>query len=462
MKNTILVPTWAQSLRTTPWSRVSHLRLFAVWCALYCTAWTYSVSSFAQQVSPVSDFANGDARELSGDEKRQALKMLVGQLRGNDELIQTWKGSYNFTDRFRFEGSIPGNKRENTSESLPPGEIPTGESAGSGYWEITQGIAEFSLDKTIGSYHVFYQPQKPLGFIDIATGNRYQWETFGDSIHWIFTPEHSLEFDTKHTSGQFSDFVKVASVPPTGGRVVHRRTVEETASLSRVFDPRKFFHADGSPYWEYCEFIAGAMEGKQGEDGVTFAREQIKILVQEFPHPMYKMVTDHRSGRQTEIIFDGRVGFNVIRWQRTNQSKSEGERRITYREVSGSFIPESFDITIYTQSAGGLIPSTMRSAILQDVELNRPISAAEFGTDQFNLSYGERMLDKINNRLMVYDKNSGFITAEEFVFDPSRLGIVDKTREGATRSRSLIFLLIANGTIILVIVGYMLYRAKHT
>ena len=83
-------------------------------------------------------------------------------------------------------------------------------------------------------------------------------------------------------------------------------------------------------------------------------------------------------------VFDGRAGFNVVRWARTREGKTYDELRAAYRSVSGIFIPESFDVTIHKQSAGEWIPHTMRSAVLQDTELNGKILAEEFGTDQFN------------------------------------------------------------------------------
>jgi hypothetical protein len=365
-------------------------------------------------------------RQLPNGELLKTLELISVQGRTNYEQVQTWKGSYALTKGIRFAGEIPGlefnEMAAEEQERLPrlnDGRIPTGAAAGDGYWQMKSGVADFSLDRIHDKYHVFFHPEAPLGFIDVETGVEHRWKTNGDSVHWILTSEHSLEFDIHHGAGQLRDFPPVKSVMPGGGRIVYRRSPDDNLPLGNAFDARRFFHQGGSEYWKLCDKYAAVLRGERGERRRQEVMNTMKMYVNGALPPAYTQVAQHQGGLELIIIYDGNVGFNVVLSEQRINGQLFERRVVTYRNVDGIFIPESSLSQSFQHKPNNSL-SMLTECRLESCEINETIPDSEFTLDQFDLAYGERMLDEIANRLFVFDKDARFVPASEFVYDPAR------------------------------------------
>lgn len=419
--------------------------------------------AFEQQID-AGPLAPGTAakREVAAAERLQVLEMLAVQIRGNYERIVTWSGSYRFNDRFRFNGEIPrvGGMRDEVVEMnreggklapLNSGEIPVGAEAGGGHWEIMRGVARFAWDKESDSYHVFYQPTEQVGFIDVPTGKGARWPILGHPRHWTFTPEHALEFDTEYVTGPLPDYPNVATVPPNGnGRIVYRQTVREGRTTTRIVNARDFLSNGSYLFFRNLELYTSALRGKRTDKEKQLVQDGVEIFLDKGPPPAYTVVAKYyRDGAQDATTYDSGVGFNAVHWvDRSGTGQILDERRIRYRSISGIFVPEFVSLTRCKEISGSVRPTAIRTFELLNCELNKDIPTSEFGVEPFKLAYGERMLDKINKQLMVYD-GAGFVPAEEFV---------PRSSEDSNGGSARIYLLVANAVVVLAIIGLLVYR----
>jgi hypothetical protein len=368
----------------------SRLRV-AIGFVVFVACHAFALSGASAATKDGSDLG----RALVGDERLKALEMLTAQMKGNYERIQTLEGSYRFDDRFRF----------------------------SGFWEISKGIATFSLDTTSRKYHVFYAPNTPVRFIDVATGKESRWRTNGDSIHWIFTPEHALKFDVGNGMGRLKEFPPVASVPPTGGRIVYKETPKTERRNTRVLDVRDFYTNGSRPFWEWIGLYASTLRGERSDEERALVEHGLHVYVSEGPTLMYVVRSTYYSdGNQITTVCDGSAAFNVVSYERVN---AEGEpthtRKIRFREVEGIYLPEFVGLYDYDENAAPARMRMKREFELESLKVNHPIAARTFEVEALGVAYGERMLDKITNQLMVNDGDQGFVPAEKFVMDSSRL-----------------------------------------
>ena len=362
-------------------------------------------------------------RALVGDEKLKALEMLVARMKGNYERIQTLEGTYRFDDRFRFSGSASGGLVDvNLSDRLNRGDIPVGDSAGGGRWEITRGIATFSLDATSSKYHVFYAPNTPVRFIDVATGNESRGRTNGDSIHWIFTPEYALRFDVGNGESQLKEYPPVASVPATGGRIVHKETTAAERRNTRVVDVRSFYTNRSRPFWEWIGLYASTLRGERSDQERTLLEHGLGVYLSEGSNPKYVIKSTYYSnGSQITTVCDGAVAFNVVSYERVNaKGEPTHTRRVQFREVEGIYVPEAVELCDYDEFVTPARMRTKRKFELESIKVNDPIDKRTYEIEVLGVKHGERMLDKIKNQLMVYDDEKGFVPTESFERDESQ------------------------------------------
>ena len=150
-------------------------------------------------------------------------------------------------------------------------------------------------------------------------------------------------------------------------------------------------------------------------------------------------ILNEKNERGTMVhmrVYDERAGFNqVMCSERQSMQKTEsgpgfelGRESLTgYRQILGTFVAD--DVKWHTFNNSPMSSGAEQTYQLKQIEhfslvfteINKPLAANEFDISQFNLKYGERMLDEINSTLSVYDDKLGFVPADKFVFDPARV-----------------------------------------
>lgn len=366
-------------------------------------------------------------RKLSDAEQLQVLDMLVDQMRRNHEKIRTWKGEYRFVSGQRtFRDDFRPEKRYDfapagTPPRLASSTFPVGPRAGGGAWLINKCTLSFCLDQEIGRCHEFIDAEQPSGYLDVATGAEGFYKNPNFAIaHYIVNPEDELIHIVHETAEGLRKFPTVEKVSPRGDRLFHRRPpngIEE----GYFTDPRAFFLAhdrEGLP-WRDCETLSQAMRGKWGERHRRQFVQGYAIYVNHELPPVYTIV-QHKDDRDQYVVYDGKVGFLPTR----KSYRTHGRRHdqiMSYLPVGDVFIPKKSKETSIYRKNGRWLPMTYWSYELISEEINVDIPDAEFSIAQFGLKYGDRLLDQSTQSLYVYDDQLGFVPAEEFQFDPTRV-----------------------------------------
>lgn len=402
--------------------------------------------------------AEETVRDLSVPEMTAALKMIAAQARTNYESIETWQGSYEFTDKFAI-GDAP------SAGSPTGGDDASSTTAGRRYSE-SAGVIDFSLDVLGNRLHVFYQPRDgvdaatvdPPNDRDIPNLAKVQAEQSAarnlrhSSYHWILTAEHWLEFDPDGHRGQLKEYSPVEHLSESGGRVAYRRPAEEFARHGRVVDFRTCFQSGQMFYWDVCELYAGTLEGGRGEERQRVASRYTSMTEHKGRNGVQYLLTikfrDSSNAvpddqlRQSVTTFDSAVGFNATSRVRSRAGVLEEVQTCEFTKMSGVFVPSEYQLEVYDQEPDargrepGQAPRMTRNFVLTSATVNKPIDDSVFSIDQLGMKYGERLSDRIDERLYVVDEVK-FVPVEEFVYqarlDESRMpekGVVSMDERG--------------------------------
>lgn len=411
----------------------------------------------------------------SVDERIKILESIALQIRSNLELIETWSGTYEFTDRSFFKGPTPVPPDKDArelgwlnEEEAPPWErslIPEiTASMAEGYWRILKGGFDFDIDRNHGKSRVSMTCIPPVGYVDGHSGTITWNSNTPWQLNWLTTTEDSLEFDTKTIFHQLPGFAPIASLPKAGSRVVYRRIPAKSRGKSHSFDPRDLFTSGmfvNSKRNLYSDICLRRVE---------FLKKRLPLTSQFYATndspPVYTEHVKAKDGSEDFTRYDGRVGFNVVNSTLLRDGKIEIQRLLTYRKVGDIFIPATAEWTLATGAK--LEPWFIRSLKLTESSVNTPIDESAFAAEQLKLRYGDRMQDDIKARLFVFDGKE-FAPAEEFVYNAARAAstkvrdslVVDASSYSASPAapqKGRRILLIVNGGILLCLIAFFVYK----
>ena len=215
----------------------------------------------------------------------------------------------------------------------------------------------------------------------------------------IVTPEHYLNFmpTVNHTS--LSDYPKVA-LERGVGRMAFREPSRngKTGPWGTVFDPRFLFGFEMPPVhvWlgGFYSFATNATpEQKRELDNSLDVKEE-----RPGDDSVYTIV--FRRSQEKEITFDGNVGFNLVKLRVKEQGgRLRWEQSWEYQKIDDIYIPAKVQFLEYGDDGNIVVD---RNVVLRECSVNKPIAPNVFSYDQFGLKNGERVLDKIDGGLFVY------------------------------------------------------------
>ena len=401
-------------------------RSFALLAALCIAAMS---TAFLRADDAAPDDVAKYGRKLNDEERLAALDLMVKEMKANYEKIRTWNGEYHFIVGNRDFRNDP-----SKSEYLPPppgsppklnqGDIAIGEDAGGGHWKFSCGKLAFALAPPQGKYHAFIHANEPDCYLDVATG----FEGFATRANrpqrlvkdYVVTPEAGFIYHVTSSFPQIPGFPDVESVTRQGGRgrLFERRKPDEMSDGDYV-DLPGFFYSCNFPPWKICEFTAAALRGERGEKIREMSKVGYAMYVNNESPPTYTEVNrypNHESVR----VYDGNAAFYIVKLRDVTE-KLRSEQTIEYRRAGGIFIPETFKHATHELKDGDFLPVRNVLYELLSTKINGDIPETEFGLEQFDLKYGERMLDRKEKKLFVYNDELGFVPAEDFRFDPNRV-----------------------------------------
>jgi hypothetical protein len=111
----------------------------------------------------------------------------------------------------------------------------------------------------------------------------------------------------------------------------------------------------------------------------------------------------------------------MVSYEMISFGKPEQTRRCTFREVEGVFIPSEFECKRFRWAdvEEGYLTEHRRYT-LKEVRVNEPLEPGAFEIETLGLEYGDRMVDRIENRLTVFD-GERFVPADQFRLQPELL-----------------------------------------
>jgi hypothetical protein len=215
-------------------------------------------------------------------------------------------------------------------------------------------------------------------------------------------------------------FPVISSLPDNWiSRVSYREPAKFGGKYFQCVPIMNFF--DGEVPGRLCERVASALRGDHGDEIRKKAEKQYVIYVNHESPSVYSLVLNYaKSGNRTVLVYDGKVGFNRVKLLRSAGDESD-QIALKYRKVSEVFVPEMYRHRHDKVQQGRLLPSYHRSFDFVSAELNVDIPDSQFDRKLFDFQYGERMVDETEKKLYVFDGLVGFVPAEDFRFDQSRV-----------------------------------------
>ncbi len=387
-------------------------------------------------------------RKITGDELVLALDLLAAQVRGNLENLETWCGKCRYTDsKYLLKDNPILPENQGTADkwnkiTLSEKEIELAAEtikSKNGYWFIKEGTALFQLDNLNGSSRTFNEPSNDDDVWDLSTGLQYRNTQSAFAYYTIWTPDRFVEFSPEHL------FVKNPRMADSGDFPSARLAfvaAPGTSKSTSLIDIRECFTTGTVPtkgvsgyYWRRPEMIAASLRGERSIKDQELAKTYTSLFVNGDKIPVYTLVYGNMTEANVVVQFDGGVGLNVVFFSQGNGEKRNSWRRTKYTEKSGHYLPNELrSNTIFYDEKGEVVGAFARTLAIETESINEPIPVTTFDLLSLGMRYGDRKFDETSKEMFVYDDRSGFVPANEFQLDESRL---NRTQKGGDERKKI-------------------------
>jgi len=357
-----------------------------------------------------------NVEQIKGDDRIAVLRFLAAHNEANYRKIQTWRGKYHFVERFPYKMSLPA--KDAKSPPLTRDVL-----------MIREGTAEFVLDMAADKLwsdcqedpsktrflsldgKEEFKPSHPFPFKkkEILTADR--WTQLSD-VPYGPLPEHP---EDPHRVRQ------------TSSRLARRDVLQPNERFrdpTDRLDPRRFYSTGTVLVWESLgHYSIRALTGEDGEEVRAWVSRTLEISKSGPPGVREYKITKRlrESGRPVD---EKETAMTITRFAEKDQYlpiehkflSKEGMlhqyRSWIYQRINDILIPKEFHITFNETSNGKLISD--RHLRFIDGVLNEPLPDEDaFSIDRLGLTKGERLEDKVENRLYVSDGNK-LVPASEY------------------------------------------------
>jgi hypothetical protein len=342
--------------------------------------------------------------QIQGDERIEVLRFLASHNEANYRKIETWRGKYHFIDRLpqKIQLAI---KQKSSPQQFEMRDVIM----------IREGTMEFALDVAADKLWSEYQEDasktkflsldgreeitpnnyQPVNEKEILTADRL---TKLSDMRYGPLPHHPD--DPNHVRKSSSRLARVEAY----GRG------ERIRDLGERLDPRRFYSTGTVPMWEKLNSGIRALTGGDGAERRELVSRYKKIIKSGLPGEReYKVTMRYFSGPTKE---EQKFPLEVTRFAEQNQYlpieyilfRQEGGhihqyRSWIYQNTNGALIPKEFHLIFNGLEDGKLILD--RHLRFVEGVLNEPLPEETFSTDHLGLTKGERLEDKVENRLYV-------------------------------------------------------------
>lgn len=350
-------------------------------------------------------------REVPLDEIAKTLDMLGQRIEANYKAINSWSGTFDVTERYR-----------STNPRNPQ------------YEQISHAVVEFFTESGQGRIRINYRAVEPMQFIgeNVKAG----YNPLREHTRWVRTPEQLLHFSPGDLRNNVKGFPRIEGLPPGQSfRVLYREPSKagDQYRFQGYIDPLSFFGDGSKPYWQFCYSFARSLRGEVHLDlaedlkkNVTL-RERRKGAAKEYVLAVRAM--------PYEVVFSSVAGFNVISEKFIGpHGELVQSQEYKFRKEKGVFIPCEVEFNKYEDRSSKdsrRLPTQHRVFTLKKTQVNEPIDPAVFEIQSLGLRYGDRMVDRIENRMQVFDGKK-FVPANQLKLQPA----AETRRNAAQRARS--------------------------
>ncbi len=369
-------------------------------CAVVWLTTIYSKSSNSQPL--LLDF-------VPNAERAKVLRFLSTSAEKNLGAIKTWCGKYETSTQILCP--LSGIKAGNPILEIPAENGILSES----------GVVEFSLDLVDSRIFTSRKMEAPVytydngegaQTVDITKATYVPERQFDQSI---VTSEHYLSFRPLKHYNQLEEFFPAPLDPDVfPHRMAFRQSVSDVPRFqSSYVDPRHFFGHQLQTYSRLFETLATALEGGLSDSDFNAVDQNLSISMRkegdatvfqvEMAYEIKGMdaTPDSKKAVQT-TLHSSAVGFNVLDFKLTSPKtgKLHTAKQYEYREVDGLFVPSFVQEKILDVETGE--PIRVSTFKLIDVVINEPIDPSTFAFAKFEMKDGERIYDRIENKLFLY------------------------------------------------------------
>jgi hypothetical protein len=435
-------------------------------CVIYLlTSIVSLVAQFSQRLTAADNKAAARRNVpdlISATERAGVLSLIEGSFKSNYGMIHTWEGTYRFIKKTRvndgpsFVGSSGPPRRK-----LQPA------------WLESAGTLRFFVDQSTNSLFTSFEADGPSAVVDLETGQPVKSEKTNVRVGTLFqesilTPEHYLTFDPLSVHPDPPNF------PPVPTKRIGRMAIRDARKeadqfrFSHVLDPRIIVYGTGTDvYGDMWDLNLEALLGHRSAKEQSLLNKNLSIREEETKNGARFVVTikyDY-SGRDTNpapenaftevLIVDPAVRYNVTKTTMTGKRGTlYRTTKVDYRLISDVFIPSHFEETIKDETTTE--DSAALELVLGTCTINVPIDAARFSVKEFKLNEGDRLWDKLENKLFVMHDgqfvNSATIKPVINVPGPSGSTVTP------TGPRKM--LLVLNTAFIVLLCGFALFRYR--
>jgi hypothetical protein len=331
-------------------------------------------------------------------EKAAVVRMLSQQTKANYDKIDTWEGSYSYREQWQVEGEAAKVFCDAAQINPSANQLPL--------TSVSSLMATFAIDFANDSLFSTFEADRPAE-VRLRTGELLRGahgvatdpHVVATNVISIITPEHYLSFmpTVNHTS--LPDYPKLA-LEDGVGRMAFREPSRngKTGPWGTVFDPRFLFGFEMPPAHAWLgglySFAMNATpeQKKELDNSLDVKKERTG------DESVYTIVL--KRSQEQEITFDGHVGFNPVKLRVKEQGgRLRWEQSWEYQQINDIYIPAKVQFLEYGDDGNIVVD---RNVELRKCSVNRPIAPNVFSYDQFGLKNGERVLDKIDGVLFVY------------------------------------------------------------
>jgi hypothetical protein len=374
----------------------------AVW-SLAC----FLTNCFGQQVVRDPKLILSDVVEMEDrDQKKRTIDVTAERLRQHSSLSAKLNLTLECVDGFYFPTRMAGAVRvlessENLAKLFDPYVGKIRDLTNEGYWEFGKQTIRHIYDASGESVRADYKPDIQTVLLDSKSKKLFLGPK-GDPISWIDTPEHFVELYTNHAQGQLSNFPPLPFLENTFKRIAFRKPRKSFNRPTRFPNVESYLRLN-----ESISFV-DALEGWK-----KAVEEQNSLLRIYFSasHLVFRLRMSDGGERF--------LGVNAVdQYVEFYDAFDATGRLLVHREHTfgkGSVVPSR--MVDYEASARPNGPPIFYRELTLIANENTGVRKTDFSVNEIGLTYGERVVDEIENRLLIVDHGNKLTPVEDFRYE---------------------------------------------